>query len=101
MAPEYLAYGKLTEKVDMYSFGVLLLEIVMGRQNNGSQELESLITIVSCKYVLIHANSTNQQRGTLCVSALIKFQMCELVNPNCGVDAPYIRMYASFCHETI
>ncbi|KAL5725074.1 Cell division control protein 2 [Ranunculus cassubicifolius] len=34
MAPEYLAYGQLTEKADVYSFGVLLLEIVAGRQNN-------------------------------------------------------------------
>ncbi|XP_019163564.1 PREDICTED: cysteine-rich receptor-like protein kinase 2 [Ipomoea nil] len=34
MAPEYVARGQLTEKADVYSFGVLLLEIVAGRQNN-------------------------------------------------------------------
>ncbi|XLS44768.1 hypothetical protein HN51_001633, partial [Arachis hypogaea] len=27
MAPEYLAHGQLTEKADVYSFGVLVLEI--------------------------------------------------------------------------
>ncbi|KAK1325127.1 Cysteine-rich receptor-like protein kinase 2 [Acorus calamus] len=37
MAPEYLAHGQLTEKADVYSFGVLLMEIVSGKQNNKSQ----------------------------------------------------------------
>ena len=34
MAPELLAQGKLTEKVDVYSFGVLVLEIVGGVKNS-------------------------------------------------------------------
>lgn len=40
IAPEYLAHGQLTEKADVYSFGVLLLEIVTGRLNNRSKESE-------------------------------------------------------------
>ncbi|PHT69037.1 hypothetical protein T459_28524 [Capsicum annuum] len=36
MAPEYLARGQLTEKADVYRFGVLLLEIVTGRQRVGA-----------------------------------------------------------------
>ncbi|KAB1207871.1 Cysteine-rich receptor-like protein kinase 2 [Morella rubra] len=46
MAPEYLAHGQLTEKVDVYSFGVLVLEIVTGRQNNGSKTSEYMDSVV-------------------------------------------------------
>ncbi|KAG6708202.1 hypothetical protein I3842_06G069400 [Carya illinoinensis] len=48
VAPEYLAHGQLTEKADVYSFGVLVLEIVTGKQNNRSKTseyLDSLVTI--------------------------------------------------------
>nr|GMC95251.1 cysteine-rich receptor-like protein kinase 42 [Ipomoea batatas] len=38
MAPEYLVKGQLTEKADVYSFGVLVLEIVSGRKNNAFVE---------------------------------------------------------------
>ncbi|KAL2240543.1 cysteine-rich receptor-like protein kinase 42 [Sesamum indicum] len=38
MAPEYLVKGQLTEKADVYSYGVLVLEIVCGRKNNAFVE---------------------------------------------------------------
>ncbi|KAH0732850.1 hypothetical protein KY289_004038 [Solanum tuberosum] len=47
MAPEYLARGQLTEKADVYSFGVLLLEIVTGRQNNKRKNTEYTVSLVS------------------------------------------------------
>uniref|UniRef100_A0A1J3D659 Cysteine-rich receptor-like protein kinase 42 n=4 Tax=Noccaea caerulescens TaxID=107243 RepID=A0A1J3D659_NOCCA len=34
MAPEYVVRGQLTEKADVYSFGVLVLEISCGARNN-------------------------------------------------------------------
>ncbi|KAF8037050.1 hypothetical protein BT93_B0079 [Corymbia citriodora subsp. variegata] len=34
MAPEYLVRGQLTEKADVYAFGVLVLEILSGRKNS-------------------------------------------------------------------
>jgi serine/threonine protein kinase len=33
LAPEYATRGQLTEKADVYSFGVLVLEIMSGRKN--------------------------------------------------------------------
>ncbi|KAJ8758969.1 hypothetical protein K2173_003207 [Erythroxylum novogranatense] len=46
MAPEYLAHGQLTEKADVYSFGVLILEIVTGRQNNKSKSSDYTDSLV-------------------------------------------------------
>lgn len=37
LAPEYALRGQLTRKADIYSFGVLLLEIVSGRPNSNSR----------------------------------------------------------------
>ncbi|KAG0559647.1 hypothetical protein KC19_10G121000 [Ceratodon purpureus] len=33
LAPEYASYGQLSDKVDVFSFGVLCLEVVSGRRN--------------------------------------------------------------------
>ncbi|KAJ7970809.1 Cysteine-rich receptor-kinase-like protein [Quillaja saponaria] len=38
MAPEYLIRGQLTDKADVYSFGILVLEIVCGRRSNAFTE---------------------------------------------------------------
>jgi len=37
LAPEYAIGGRLTRKADIYSFGVLLVEIVSGRCNTNSR----------------------------------------------------------------
>lgn len=31
LAPEYLMFGKVDEKVDVYSYGVVLLELITGK----------------------------------------------------------------------
>eukprot|EP00253_Pinus_taeda_P021337 PITA_21337 len=49
MAPEYLVHGHLTEKVDVYAFGVLVLEIISGRRNKTPMhrnDIPSLLTMV-------------------------------------------------------
>ncbi|WVZ09482.1 hypothetical protein V8G54_014012 [Vigna mungo] len=64
MAPEYLAHGQLTEKADVYSFGVLLLEMVTGRQNNRSivsEYSDSLVTVAGTAEQLFDPNIELQE----------------------------------------
>ncbi|KAK8452935.1 hypothetical protein SEVIR_5G199801v4 [Setaria viridis] len=49
MAPEYIVHGHLTEKADVFSYGVLVLEIVTGKRcssSNGSHGGQVLLTKV-------------------------------------------------------
>uniref|UniRef100_A0A251S115 Protein kinase domain-containing protein n=2 Tax=Helianthus annuus TaxID=4232 RepID=A0A251S115_HELAN len=46
MAPEYALRGHLTYKADVYSFGVLALEIVSGRSNMKHRPTEESICLV-------------------------------------------------------
>ncbi|XP_042437626.1 cysteine-rich receptor-like protein kinase 3 [Zingiber officinale] len=51
MAPEYVVQGKLTEKVDVFSFGVLLVEIMTGRKTSfQSQDTVSALQMVWSLY---------------------------------------------------
>lgn len=57
MAPEYISKGRLSNKIDAYSFGVLVLEITSGFRNNkfrSDNSLETLVTQVSLH--LYHIN---------------------------------------------
>ncbi|PHT86905.1 Cysteine-rich receptor-like protein kinase 2 [Capsicum annuum] len=47
MAPECLAHGQLMEKKDVYTFRVLLLEIVTGRQSNQRNNVVYTVSLVS------------------------------------------------------
>ncbi|XP_073119833.1 cysteine-rich receptor-like protein kinase 46 [Henckelia pumila] len=47
MSPEYLVEGRLTEKLDVYSYGVLVLEIMSGERNNQYKHDDSLDTLVT------------------------------------------------------
>ncbi|KAG6692163.1 hypothetical protein I3842_10G099700 [Carya illinoinensis] len=69
MAPEYALWGYLTYKADVYSFGIVSLEIVAGKSNMKFRPNESCVCLLDWALVL-------QQKSNL----------VELVDPNLGSE---------------
>ena len=46
MSPEYAMEGIFSEKFDVFSFGVLMLEIVSGRKNNSFYNVNGPLNLV-------------------------------------------------------
>lgn len=66
MAPEYMMYGKVDEKIDVYSYGVVLLELITGRG-----------AIQTTEHASKHESLVLQARSVLCSG------LCErLIDPN-------------------
>lgn len=71
LAPEYMQSGRATEKTDVYSFGVLMLEVLSGKRPTDASFIEKGLNIVGWLNFLINEN---RQR--------------DIVDPNCeGVQA--------------
>ncbi|XP_015971514.2 cysteine-rich receptor-like protein kinase 46 [Arachis duranensis] len=61
MAPEYLAGCSITEKVDVYSFGILVLEIISGVENAKFESTEETFeTLVSHAWKHFKSNTTSK-----------------------------------------
>ncbi|XP_039029618.1 probable leucine-rich repeat receptor-like serine/threonine-protein kinase At3g14840 [Hibiscus syriacus] len=69
MAPEYAMHGRLTEKADVYSFGIVALEIVSGRCNTRNRLMEEPFYLLDWAHVL-------RENGNL----------LDLVDPRIGSD---------------
>ncbi|KAI6687167.1 hypothetical protein NL676_023995 [Syzygium grande] len=69
MAPEYAMRGYLTDKADVYSFGIVALEIVSGKSNTNYRPTEEFVYLLDWAYVL-------QEQGNV----------LELVDPHLGSD---------------
>ncbi|KAG8382010.1 hypothetical protein BUALT_Bualt05G0032000 [Buddleja alternifolia] len=71
LAPEYMQSGRATEKTDVYSFGVLVLEIVSGKRPTDASFIEKGFNIVGWLNYLV---PENRQR--------------EILDPHCeGVES--------------
>jgi serine/threonine protein kinase len=61
MAPEYASSGKLTEKSDVFSFGVVLLELITGRKPvDTSQPLGDESLVEWARPLISHAIETEE-----------------------------------------
>ncbi|XP_047325422.1 LRR receptor-like serine/threonine-protein kinase FEI 1 [Impatiens glandulifera] len=71
LAPEYMQSGRATEKTDVYSFGVLMLEVVSRKRPTDATFIEKGLNIVGWLNYLVTENRPQ-----------------DLVDPNCiGVEA--------------
>jgi len=43
MSPEYAIFGQFSEKSDVFSFGVMIIEIITGRKNINSHQLPDIV----------------------------------------------------------
>ncbi|KAG6780878.1 hypothetical protein POTOM_013757 [Populus tomentosa] len=66
LAPEYMQSGRATEKTDVYSFGVLVLEVLSGKRPTDASFIEKGLNIVGWLNFLITENRPR-----------------EIVDPNC------------------
>ncbi|PHT90644.1 G-type lectin S-receptor-like serine/threonine-protein kinase [Capsicum annuum] len=56
MAPEYAMKGRFSEKTDVYSFGVLLLEIISGRRNTSFDQDDCALSLLAYAWKLWNEN---------------------------------------------
>ena len=52
MAPEYALDGVFSTKSDVFSFGVVLLEIICGKKNTGFYQSEQAMSLIGYVSVL-------------------------------------------------
>uniref|UniRef100_A0A0C9RJF6 TSA: Wollemia nobilis Ref_Wollemi_Transcript_14652_2207 transcribed RNA sequence n=1 Tax=Wollemia nobilis TaxID=56998 RepID=A0A0C9RJF6_9CONI len=79
MAPEYIMHGQLTEKADVFSFGVLLLEIVSGKKNNSVLSEEDMLPLLDATWKHYEAGTISETIDPcLKQSMLYSEEMCRV-----------------------
>ena len=71
MSPEYAMRGLISEKSDVFSFGVLLLEIVSGRRNTSNFDEEQYLGRIGLVNLTINIHNIKKFSQTLIKSYFI------------------------------
>lgn len=61
MAPEYALWGYLTDKADVYSFGVMALEIVAGKNNMRFRPNENFVCLLDWVRTTLYSFSSMER----------------------------------------
>ncbi|CAK9271121.1 unnamed protein product [Sphagnum jensenii] len=82
MSPEYASYGELSTKVDVYSFGVLMLEIISGRKCilNFTSTSQEKINLVKWAWILQKNNLLNDLIDQKMTNTLVANELQLVIN---------------------
>ncbi|KAL6907597.1 hypothetical protein ACP4OV_002636 [Aristida adscensionis] len=72
LAPEYMQSGRATEKTDVYSFGVLVLEILSGKRPTDASFIEKGLNIVGWLNFLVGENREREIVDPICEGVQIE-----------------------------
>ena len=73
MAPKYTTFGQLSKKADIFSFGVLYLEIVAGKKNILKNHLMNNIFQVGSLFMSLALRHAHLGKKKLCLTSLDKY----------------------------
>uniref|UniRef100_K3ZD64 Serine-threonine/tyrosine-protein kinase catalytic domain-containing protein n=1 Tax=Setaria italica TaxID=4555 RepID=K3ZD64_SETIT len=80
MAPEYAMRGLYSVKSDVFSFGVLVLEIVTGRRNGGSYNTEQDIDLINTE-VTVDSGCADDSSGLTTMHSTIDDASIQELSP--------------------
>ncbi|KAM1266209.1 hypothetical protein ACFX2J_035804 [Malus domestica] len=79
MPPEYVMGGNFSVKSDVYSYGVLLLEIISGRKNNSLYNEDRALNLVGHAWELWRAGRGEELRDPTLVETSIRGQLLRCI----------------------
>ncbi|CAN8294291.1 unnamed protein product [Cochlearia groenlandica] len=98
LAPEYALYGQLTEKTDVYSFGIVILETMCGRKalDLSNSESPNKILITDWAWPLVKAGKTQEALAP----SLLRDECSRISNPK-GIMVRFLQVGILCAHVSV